>query len=220
MSDGEVKMLEDLGLVYLAGDLPLWFYRVWLTIQTVALYKTAVRTDVKPLRLRNSLIKVYHKEDMSQSRPEIREYLEPQQLGMSKAGAAKLVNSVRGLIHSRRDFVCIKIDLKNAFNEISRRSILETLESEPSLSHLSTFAATILAPETEMETVGTRWGTSGQGVIQGDPPSGDLFDIGLQPSLVQLDSDCAADGGAARGGHDDVCAIATLEVALRAVQRF
>jgi hypothetical protein len=32
--------------------------------------------------------------------------------------------------------------------------------------------------------------------------------------------DCAADGGAARGGHDDVFAIATLEVALRAVQRF
>ena len=166
MSDGEVKLLEDLGLVYLAGDLPLWFYRVWLTIQTVALYKTAMKTDVRPLGLRNSLVKVYHKEAMSQSRPEIREFLEPQQLGMSKAGAAKLVNSVRGLIHSRRDFVCIKIDLKNAFNEISRRSILETLEAEPSLSHLSTFAATILAPETEMETVGNRWGTYGQGLIQ------------------------------------------------------
>ena len=84
MSDGEVKLLEDLGLVYLAGDLPLWFYRVWLTIQTVALYKTALRTDVRPLGLRNSLIKVFHKEAMSQSRPEIREFLEPQQLGMSK----------------------------------------------------------------------------------------------------------------------------------------
>ena len=146
ISDGEVKLLQDLGL-----------------------YKTAVRTDVRPLGLRNSLIKVFHKEAMSQSRPEIREFLEPHQLGMSKAGAAKLVNSVRGLINSRRDFVCIKIDSKNAFNEISVRSILETLESEPSLSHLSTFA-TILAPETEMETVGNRWGTSGQGVIQGDPP--------------------------------------------------
>ena len=32
MNDAEVKLLEDLGLVYLAGDLPLWFYRVWLTI--------------------------------------------------------------------------------------------------------------------------------------------------------------------------------------------
>jgi hypothetical protein len=45
--------------------------------------------------------------------------------------------------------------------------------------------------------------------------------IGLQPSLVQLYRDFAADGGAAKGGqgHDDVCAIATLVVALRAVQR-
>ena len=154
MEDREIKMLEELGLVYLSGELPLWFYRVWLCIQTVALYKTAMQTDVRPLGLRNSLIKVFHKEAMSQSRPEVREFLEPQQLGMSQAGAAKLVNAVRGLICTRRDFVCIKIDLSNAYNEISRSSILETMEAEPSLSHLSAFAATILAPETELETVG------------------------------------------------------------------
>ena len=38
-------------------------------------------------------------------------------------------------------------------------------------------------------------------------------------NLFSEDSDCAADGGVARGGHDDVCDIATLEDALRAVQR-
>ena len=220
MEDGDIKLLEELGLEYLAGELPLWFYRVWLCIQTVALYKTARQTDVRPLGLRNSLIKVFHKEAMSQSRPEVREFLEPQQLGMSQAGAAKLVNAVRGLISTRREFICVKIDLVNAFNEISRSSILETLESESSLSHLSAFAATILAPETELETVGKRWGRTGQGVVQGDPPSGELFDIGLQPSLVQLDSDCGVAGGVARGGHDDICALGPLEVVIPAVLRF
>ena len=39
MEDREVKQLEKLGLVYLAGELPPSFYtyRIWLCIQTVAL---------------------------------------------------------------------------------------------------------------------------------------------------------------------------------------
>ena len=83
MEDREVKQLEKLGLVYLPGELPPWFYRIWLCIQTVALYKTALQKDI---------IKVFHKEAMSLYRPKIREILEPQQLGMSQTGAAKLGN--------------------------------------------------------------------------------------------------------------------------------
>ena len=64
---------------------------------------------------------------MQQNKVEIREFLEPVQLGQSQAGAAKLVFSVRGLINTRRDFYCCKIDFKNAFNEIDRSSILEVL---------------------------------------------------------------------------------------------
>ena len=90
-------------MAYIAGELPAWMYLVWLSIQTVALYKTADRTDVRPLGLRNSLIKLFHKEVISQSVPEIREFLEPQQLGKSKAAAAKLVMSVRGVMESNRD---------------------------------------------------------------------------------------------------------------------
>ena len=39
MEDREVKQLEELGLVYLAGELPPSFYtyRIWLCIQTGAL---------------------------------------------------------------------------------------------------------------------------------------------------------------------------------------
>ena len=36
---------------------------------------------------------------------------------MSKAGAAKLVFSVRSLAEARQDFVVVKLDIKNAFNE-------------------------------------------------------------------------------------------------------
>ena len=43
-------------------------------------------------------------------------------------------------------------------------------------------------------------------MAQGDPPSGDLFSVGLQPDLVVLDKYCKAGGGQAIAGHDDVFA--------------
>ena len=78
MEDEGIRLLEQFALAYIAGELPAWMYLVWLSIQTVALFKSADRTDVRPLGLRNSLIKLFHKEVISQSVPEIREYLEPQ----------------------------------------------------------------------------------------------------------------------------------------------
>ena len=161
MDDGGIRLLEDFAMAYIGGDLPDWFYLVWLTLQTVALYKTADQIDVRPLGLRNSLIKLFHKEVMAQSVTEIREFLEPCQLGKSKAAAAKLVMSVRGTMETNRDFICVRTDLSNAFNSIRRAAILEVLESEPSLRHLSSFSGLIPAPETAMETRGGGWQVRG-----------------------------------------------------------
>ena len=93
------------------------------------------------------------------------------------------------------------------------------MESEPTLSHLSSFTAAILTPEVALETAGVRLGRAGQ-EAQGDPPSGDCFSVGLQPSLVRLDSDCREGGGMARAGHDDIMAIGPKDVVLAAVQSF
>ena len=84
---------------------------VWLSLNTVGRYKTPEQTDVRLLGLRNSLIKLFHKEVMSQSKAEVREYLEPVQLGQSRAGAAKLVCSVGRAITVDRDYFCCRIDL-------------------------------------------------------------------------------------------------------------
>ena len=84
--------------------------------------------DVQPLGLRNSLVKLFHPKVMNQSKMEIREYLEPVQAGMSKAGAAKLVLLVGGAIRANIDHICCRIDLSNAFNEITKQSILDDLD--------------------------------------------------------------------------------------------
>ena len=38
--------------------------------------------------------------------------------------AAKLVNVVRSMAEIRRDYVVVKVDLKNAYNEVSRSAII------------------------------------------------------------------------------------------------
>ena len=45
------------------------------------------------------------------------------------------MHSVRMMIDENPDFVVIKVDLRNARNEVSRASIIEELEAEPTLRH-------------------------------------------------------------------------------------
>ena len=220
MEEQEIKLLEDFGMAYSAGELPSWFYRVFQTLQTVAPYKDRSQEAVRPLGLKNSMIKMFNKDIMAQSKTEVRDFLEPVQLGISIAGPALLTRSVSGVLQAFPDFICFRLDLKNAFNEMSRRAILDVLNSEESLKHLVTFAAAILAPVAALETGGEVWGETAEGVGQGDPPSGDFFSVGLHPDLLELDRACREGGGQARAGHDDVFAQGPANVVIPAVERF
>ena len=129
---------------------------------------------------------------MTQSMPAIREFLQPQQLGMSRAGPGKLVNTVRGMVELHPNFVCCSLDLSNCYNEQQRGATVEVLQVTPALQHLVTFAAAILAPEPALESGGRVWGDSNAGMGQVDPPSGAFQATGLHPSLLKLDQDCRA----------------------------
>ena len=63
-------------------------------------------------------------------------------------------HSVRGLLEASPNFICVSTDTKNCYNEQNRAAALEVLESTESLSHLTTFAATILAPVSALESRG------------------------------------------------------------------
>ena len=80
------------------------------------------------------------------------------------------------LLECHPDFVLIKSDIKNAFNSISRAKILENIEGEESLRHLSWHAALSLAPDGTLESKGKAWGSACDGTTQGDP--------GLELSLL------------------------------------
>ena len=216
----DMSRLERFCLGYVHGSLPPWVYSVFQSQQAVALYKTLDQDSVRPLGLKHPLIKTTHKEVIKANRVELQHYLEPQQIALSSAGAAKLVMSVRAQLEARRDFFCMKLDLKNAYNEISRASIVEALQSEPTLQHLASFFGITLAPTTVLEAKGVVIGEAGDGEGQGDPKATAGFCVGLQPSLVAMDTTCRAAGGSAIGGADDIYVVGPAQVVLQAVAQF
>jgi hypothetical protein len=113
MSQEQMQLLEQFGVKYLNGELPEWFYCVWLSVESLALFKTMLRDAVRPIGIRNPLAKSFHRQAIHQSKPELVTFLEPEQLVLSKGGAAKLVNVVSSMAEMRRDFVVVKVDLKN-----------------------------------------------------------------------------------------------------------
>ena len=220
MEDGEMLQMEAFGMAYIQGSLPPWFYQVALTLQTVALFKTTDQDAVRPLGLAHPLMKVLHREVVNQNRNAILEYLEPQQIIMSPAGAAKLVFTVRAMLEARPDFIVVSLDIKNAYNSMTRAATVEVCESEESLRHLAQFFAVTLASPKALEAGGKVWGESPEGWAQGLSDSTAGFCIGMQPSLITLDADLKAGEGAAIAGADDVYAVGPPEVVLPASQSF
>ena len=139
---------------------------------------------------------------------------------MSEAGAQKFLFSVRGLLNLRRDFLCVKCDFRNAFNEQSRRAIIDSFIEAPTLKHLAHFCSITLAPVSGLEAGGVLWWEAPEGDTQGDPPATMRFAVGVQPSLVRLDRACRVGGGMARGGADDIVAVGPPDVVLSAVAEF
>ena len=190
---------------YVSGKMPPWFYKCVMTVETVGLYKTAEREPdkIRPIGMRNPWIKTIHKEVISQNRELFKSFLEPQQLGMSVAGAAKLVHCIRMTLENNLGFICVKLDFRNAFNEIWRARIVEALEEEETLSHLAQFAAILQSPGSGLESKGVLWGEAEEGVTQGDPTSGPFFCVGIQKFVRKADEKLKESGGMLRCGWDD-----------------
>ena len=203
--DGIWECVNNFAMRHVQGTFPPWYYKMCMTVETVGMYKTAGQDPslVRPIGMRNPWIKTIHKEVVRQNKHTLTAYLEPQQLGMSVAGGAKLVHSVRMVLEQNPEFICVKLDFKNAFNEVFRARVVEALEEEDSLRHLASHAATLLAPASALESKGFIWGESHEGTTQGDPESGPYFCIAIHKYVRNVDRELSVVGGCARFGWDD-----------------
>ena len=194
-------------------------------INTVPLYKTEEKDDseVRPLGVLHEVNNFTGSIVAKQNKGPVIDYLEPLQLGLSKAGAHKLVHSVRMATEMRHNqgFVTLKLDFKNAHSAVSRAAILEQISSEPTLQHLAQHTAVFIAPPTVLVSGGKIWGTpAGDGGIQGGPEAGAQFNIAIHSDLRTLDAEMRAVGGWAIAGQDDVFVHGPTPVIFHATDHF
>ena len=218
--DDSMALLERFGMSYVCGQLPTWWYRVWGSVTTVPLFKTIERETVRPVGVRNPIIRTLHSRVIRDNRTAFTAFLEPQQLALSEAGGHKLVHQVRMAMEENREWVVAKVDVRNAHNEIWRSAIITALEAEPTLQHLAWFATVVLTPRTGLETGGEQWGVQGEGETQGDPKASAFFATAIQKAVRQFDTDLLAAGGMARFGNDDGYGCDPSEVVFPALERF
>ena len=185
----------DLCMDYMGGRLPPWFYKVFLSTRTVALWKDKEQESVRPLGIRHPILRTLHRMIVTENKVELRDYLEPQRLALSPGGCNKLYFSLRMTIEQRPDFAFVKLDCTNAFNCTSRAKIVQSYSQEPSLSHMSAQAAISLAPATPLEERGVVWGEGSQGAAQGDSRTSPDYCVAWQPYIVELDDTVKPHGG-------------------------
>ena len=108
----QMSKLEDFGMRYLNGNLPMWWYKVWITVATAPLFKTSARDSIRPIGVMPCLERQFRKLVTKFNKGALVSYFEPQQVVFSEGGAAKLVHSIRMLVEANPNFVLVKCDIK------------------------------------------------------------------------------------------------------------
>ena len=157
---------------------------------------------------------------MKQNKAELLTYLEPEQQALSEAGCHKVLLTVRTLLEENPNFVCLKLDIRNAQNSMSRAKCVERLEQIAELRHLAWHAATVLAPVTTLHANGERIGESQDGFTQGDPEATPLYCATWHEEVRQAEEELKQAGGAARFISDDGYLVGPEEQVIAAFREF
>jgi hypothetical protein len=218
------------------GDFPPWFNFILAAIRLIPLHKNdrmlppGETPDVRPIgiscALRRGLTRcIFAEGDLRES---MRVLFSPTQLAVFvPSGGTKLVFAVRELLDAHPEFCAVNIDMKNAFNSVTRAGLLREALADPSTAVLARFLHSLLAPKSLI------FGGSGEfleqiltfcseeGVQQGSVEGMIAFAMAIRADLGVLDAELEAEcGGAARAGADDVTAIGTPAAVFPAVARF
>jgi hypothetical protein len=218
------------------GDYPPWFNFILAAIRLIPLHKNdrmlppGETPDVRPIgiscALRRGLTRcIFAEGDLRES---MRVLFSPTQLAVFvPSGGTKLVFAVRELLDAHPEFCAVNIDMKNAFNSVTRAGLLREALADPSTAVLARFLHSLLAPKSRifggsgefLEQI--RAFCSEEGVQQGSVEGMIAFAMAIRADLGVLDAELEARcGGAARAGADDVTAIGTPAIVFPAVARF
>ena len=180
--------------------------------------------DGRPVGMGDLLRRLIEKAVVRAHADAYREFFWPQQAGLGvRGGAGLIVTAVRELLRRNPSFIVVRLDLKNAYNEMQRKAMLDAVERNPSLRHLYQllYATMYHRSRVYLGDANTRANfDSAEGGQQGSPPVSAAFCAAIHPALVALDEALTTAGGAARAIMDDVYAVGEPSEVFAAVATF
>ena len=135
----------------------------------------------------------------------------PQQVAVGvKGGLSIMIHGMRALLQQSPQMVMVKMDLKNAFNEVERAVLVEAVRRHHQLHNLLPYMAATYTHETfalmgrtaERLFEGEERGDASQGGPQGNPLMGAAFCLAIHPFVRRLHDRLAAVGGEAKADMD------------------
>ena len=178
---------------YINAEFPPWFYAAFTAFKLAAPIKalpfeTAAVPDVRPLGIGECLRRVVDSTLLADLKPACAEHFWPQQVAIGiPSGIGLLIFGFRELLELHPDWVLVRIDLRNAYNEIKRASVLRRLNASEDLRclvplfhashvvHSSIYFASSGLEKAEFD--------SEEGVQQGSGPASAAFCAGIHPEV-------------------------------------
>ena len=225
-----VPLLNLFAEKYVNADLPEWFYAIFTAIKLIGPVKAHASSpegvpDVRPIGVGECLRRVIHTTVARDYKDAFAEHLWPQQVAVGlRGGLTMLLFGARLLLEWHPDWVILKLDLRNAYNEVKRARVLERLAATERLrdlvplfhaTHKHNSRVVLAAPG-----LPTADFTSAEGVQQGDGLSSGNFCVAIHPEVCELDAALAPVGGCAKFDMDDGYAIGPAELVFPAVHQF
>jgi hypothetical protein len=214
--------LFEVAETIVSGRLPWYFYVAWTTTSLSAVNKLDPETleqgqtmDCRPVCKGNSLRKAIIRTLYEPYMESFEKTGWPCQFGTSKSGISQFCFSLFTHLEARPDFVVIALDIKNAFNEVTRAKVLEKLRKHPALKPLlyynwreSTVKSPILLGSGPSATVADFFSEEGQ--QQGAVQAGINFNLAIDtPNKITQEK---LEDGCILGVCDDTTIIGRPEV--------
>ena len=183
--------------VLISGKVPVQVARFLAGGNLVALEKNKPNCppDIRPIALGEAIRRLAGKCLCVITKEKAHDFLAPLQLGVAcPVGAEKIIHGLRGCVDEHwhdADFAVLKIDLHNAFNQVSRQAVLDACGLH--FPELLPWSSWCYGQHSALwHPLGTI--TSEIGVQQGDPLGPLLFCLVLQQvvSTIAKDADCAS----------------------------
>eukprot|EP00873_Tetraselmis_striata_P017466 jgi/Tetstr1/437730/TSEL_026384.t1 len=204
-----VRAMSEVASMYLQGRLPGWFNRLFASDRLVAPVKKLGEgraPDVRPVAVGEAERRAAERAVVDNMKEAYVSVLAPSQLGVGiPAGDSVLIHGVRLIAEKLGPrAVTVHTDLRNAYNEAWRRTIIQRhIDCSPLHPVIPALLASLSTDSYLVVDDRSAPLRSEDGVQQGAPLATTSFCVAIHPEVQQCDTTLEVNDGAARFNADD-----------------